>query len=225
MGGGQWPPPIVSLLAATGRGCAHRRRVRHVLPFDRVSSGGSWAAWISLNAMASTAAREPGRRVISMRCLARQAMPGPDQLARAGPGPVRDDHVRVPQLVPVGAVRRRDLGDAAVRIRPELPHELLEHVSAIETDETPGPSQSPRGSRFAPLRGSQGLAITAPRPVEGCADEHREQAGPGEVRPPHRRPPTRVVTRGRPTSVAACCPAAVSYRDDPARIPDRSHHD
>jgi hypothetical protein len=65
-----------------------------------------------------------------IRLLARLALPGPDELARAGPEPVRDDHVRVLQLMPVGAVRRRYLGDAAVGIRPKLHHELLEHVFA-----------------------------------------------------------------------------------------------
>jgi len=42
--------------------------------------------------------------------------------------PVRDDHVRVPQLMTVRAALGRDLGDAAVGIRPELHHELLEHA-------------------------------------------------------------------------------------------------
>jgi excisionase family DNA binding protein len=43
--------------------------------------------------------------------------------------PVRDDHVRVGQLMTVGAVRRQDLGDAAVAIRPKLGRELLEHMN------------------------------------------------------------------------------------------------
>jgi hypothetical protein len=42
--------------------------------------------------------------------------------------PVRDDHVRVRQRVAVRASLGR--GDAAVRIRPELHPELLEHLFA-----------------------------------------------------------------------------------------------
>ena len=34
--------------------------------------------------------------------------------------PVRDDHIRVPQRVPVGAVRRRDVGDAAAMVTVEF---------------------------------------------------------------------------------------------------------
>jgi hypothetical protein len=73
-------------------------------------------------------------------------VPRPEQPARARLRPVRDDDVRVPQLVPVGAVRRRDLGDAAVGIRPELHHRairtrirLADHLMAF--------SQPPRDRR------------------------------------------------------------------------------
>jgi hypothetical protein len=63
-----------------------------------------------------------GSVVIIDRLLARQAVPGADQLAAERPRPVRHDHIRVPQLMTVRAVRRRDLGDAAVGVRPELDH-------------------------------------------------------------------------------------------------------